>query len=237
MAPPTQFGRLLRRLREAAGLTQVELARRAKLSPNCVGALERGERQRPQPHTRRKLAVALGLSDDELVHLLHGVAGGGKAGDRERAPAQPTSIEQAAAWELYVELVTRIAVAELAPGKGILREALTSLYSLFATVRGILRKYGAEVARPNGEGAYALACLTTTMLDEVLRPVLSEWHPRLLDHEGRRPPGTSATEHERAWARNEELRQVLAETRAKLGEHARKLAGIAGVPHPLAAAL
>lgn len=38
-------------LREAAGLTQQELAERAGLSTNGIGALERGERQRPYPHT------------------------------------------------------------------------------------------------------------------------------------------------------------------------------------------
>jgi len=37
-----------------------------------------------------------------------------------------------AAWEMYVELVTRITVAPLAANEGLLREALTSMYSLFA---------------------------------------------------------------------------------------------------------
>ena len=55
------FGARLRRLREAAGLTQEELAARAGLSRNAVGALERGIRKRPYPHTARSLAHALGL--------------------------------------------------------------------------------------------------------------------------------------------------------------------------------
>ena len=41
------FGARLRQLREAAGLSQEELARRAGLTPNAVGTLERGERRRP----------------------------------------------------------------------------------------------------------------------------------------------------------------------------------------------
>jgi DNA-binding XRE family transcriptional regulator len=45
------FGSRLRQLREAAGLTQEELALRAGLSPRAISALERGERQRPYPHT------------------------------------------------------------------------------------------------------------------------------------------------------------------------------------------
>jgi len=44
---------------------------------------------------------------------------------------QPDERERDAAWEMYVELITRLAVVELRPGEGLLREALTSLYALF----------------------------------------------------------------------------------------------------------
>ena len=64
------FGVLLRRLREAAGLTQEELASRAGLTAKGVGGLERGERKRPYPHTLRSLADALELSGDERAALL-----------------------------------------------------------------------------------------------------------------------------------------------------------------------
>lgn len=57
------FGERLRRLRGAAGLTQEELASRAGLSPNAIGALERGQRRRPYPHTVRALSDALGLDE------------------------------------------------------------------------------------------------------------------------------------------------------------------------------
>jgi hypothetical protein len=55
---------------------------------------------------------------------------------------EPNETEKDAAWELYVELITRISVVELKPDEGLLREAMASLYSLFATTRGILKKYG-----------------------------------------------------------------------------------------------
>src|SRR5215208_555685 len=64
------FGARLRQLREAAGLTQEELARRAGLTRNAISALERGERRRPYPHTVRTLADALGLSEEERATLL-----------------------------------------------------------------------------------------------------------------------------------------------------------------------
>jgi predicted ATPase/DNA-binding XRE family transcriptional regulator len=73
------FGARLRRLREAAGLTQEELAVRAGLSRNAVGALERGLRKRPYPHTVRSLAHALELSEEERATLLSAVPKEGSA--------------------------------------------------------------------------------------------------------------------------------------------------------------
>ena len=67
------FGPRLRRLREAAGLTQEELASRAGLTAKAVSALERGERKRPYPHTVRSLAEALELSQQERTVLTEAV--------------------------------------------------------------------------------------------------------------------------------------------------------------------
>ncbi len=64
---------------------------------------------------------------------------------------EPDKEEQRAAWEMYVELITRISTVELGPEEGLLREALTSLYSLFATTRTILREHGPSVAQPQIE--------------------------------------------------------------------------------------
>ena len=73
----TSFGAYLRGLRRAAGLTQEELASRAGLSPNAVGALERGARRRPYPHTVRSLSNALKLPEEERAALLATVPGQG----------------------------------------------------------------------------------------------------------------------------------------------------------------
>ena len=59
------FGARLRQLREAASLTQEELAAHAGLTAKGISDLERGERRRPYPHTVRSLADALELSEDE----------------------------------------------------------------------------------------------------------------------------------------------------------------------------
>jgi transcriptional regulator with XRE-family HTH domain len=63
------FGARLRRLREAAALSQEELAARAGLTPNAVGALERGTRLHLYPATVRALGEALGLDEAERASL------------------------------------------------------------------------------------------------------------------------------------------------------------------------
>jgi predicted ATPase/DNA-binding CsgD family transcriptional regulator/DNA-binding XRE family transcriptional regulator len=67
------FGGRLRRHREAAGLSQEELAERAALTAKAISALERGERQHPYPQTLRALADALDLSDAERSALIASV--------------------------------------------------------------------------------------------------------------------------------------------------------------------
>src|SRR5437868_3696987 len=95
----------------------------------------------------------------------HGVGGAGRVSMRKlqkfdvklklplaevRGTWVPDDAERMAAWELYVELVTRSAVVELAPTEGLLREALSSLYALFDLTRAILKRYGPSVAKPKG---------------------------------------------------------------------------------------
>ncbi len=242
IARSTSFGERLRGLRRTASLSQEELAQRSGLSVKAIGALERGERQRPYPNTVRALADALVLSEEERGALLssvprrHAAAADRRVRAGEQGRPQPALAagRQEAAWEIYVELVTRIAVAELRSNHGLLREALASLHSLFETTRDILRKHGPAVARTEGSGPSEVSALAMIILNDVLRPVLSEWHPLLLDHESRRPAGVASVEHERAWTRDQELRQVLAQVRVRLDDHARLLAAAAGVPHPLA---
>jgi predicted ATPase/DNA-binding XRE family transcriptional regulator len=63
-AQPSVFGDLLRRHRLEAGLSQQELAERARMSPRGISALERGERRTPQRETLALLADALALAGE-----------------------------------------------------------------------------------------------------------------------------------------------------------------------------
>jgi predicted ATPase/DNA-binding XRE family transcriptional regulator len=67
---PGTFGVQLKKLREAAGFTQEELATIAGLSVHAVSALERGQRQRPQVDTVRALSAALDLTAATREQLL-----------------------------------------------------------------------------------------------------------------------------------------------------------------------
>ena len=141
---------------------------------------------------------------------------------------EPTEVERKAAWELYVELLTRVSLAPLQ--HGILREALTSFYSLFGASREILRKYGPAVAEPKPDGQYSFGFLTVALLNFGLRPVLSYWHPELSAWESRRPADASVVEHERDWPREPELRDQLEQTRLVMTQYAALLGKACGVP-------
>jgi hypothetical protein len=149
---------------------------------------------------------------------------------------EPNDAERRAAWELYTELITRIAVVPLRPGEGLVREALDSLYLLFTSTRDILRRYGPEIAEPKPDGQYNFGYLAVALLNIVLRPFLARWHPALDDWETSRPPTTSRQNHERAWSHADELRRELNSLQVTISEYAALLATACGVPD-LSAAL
>jgi hypothetical protein len=141
----------------------------------------------------------------------------------------PDDAQRDASWEAYVELVTRISVAQLGAEEGLLSESLSSLYSLFGTTREILRKYGPRVAKVSGRADQSFGSIAVAILNRVLRPVLAKWHPLLLDHEAARPDGTSQAEWERTWPLGQELRELLDEVRRTLVQYADLLAKVAEI--------
>jgi transcriptional regulator with XRE-family HTH domain len=69
-AGPGQFALLLQQYRAAAGLSQEELAEKARLSRRGISDLERGRRRSPHPATVRRLADGLGLNASDYRALL-----------------------------------------------------------------------------------------------------------------------------------------------------------------------
>lgn len=137
--------------------------------------------------------------------------------------ADPT--ERRAAWSLYIELVTRIAVQPLEVDQGLVREALNSLYSLFGTTREILKQAGPNV----GASRESVGGIAIIVLNNGLRPFLSKWHPLLQAWEAKRPDDLSPKEHEQNWSEEPKLREELAQLRRDLEQYANALAVIAGV--------
>jgi predicted ATPase/transcriptional regulator with XRE-family HTH domain len=87
-SPGRSLGSLLRQFRQAAGLSQEQLAERAGLTAKAIGALERGERRHPYPQTLQALAQALGLADAERQALFGAVHR--REGTAEPAPQPAT---------------------------------------------------------------------------------------------------------------------------------------------------
>jgi hypothetical protein len=143
---------------------------------------------------------------------------------------EPDDDERRAAWELYVELCTRIATVPPEAGTGLQREALTSLYTLFGATREILRRYGPGVAQPKGDGSASFGILAVTVLNDALRPLLSVWHPLLQDREDQRPPEVTRVEWERSWDRIGDLVDALAQVRRTVNQYGQLLAEVAEVP-------
>ena len=125
------------------------------------------------------------------------------------------------AWKLYVETATRVSTQALPDEAGFIREALTSLYGLFQTTRGLL-----EASRPSvpAPGEQTVEYLAVTMLNRQLRPFMSKWHPRLSEYEKKNPDGPESD-----WEDNAECRDELRKVQAGLLEFALAFARLAGV--------
>ncbi len=80
----------------------------------------------------------------------------------------PTSADRALAWEVYIELQTRIAVQSLGDEEGDDLTALKSIYLLFPITRECLRKHGVDCSNSG--------TLITTFLNEKIRPFSARWH-------------------------------------------------------------
>jgi len=80
----------------------------------------------------------------------------------------PQDADRSAAWELYIELLTRITTQYLSPDDGAEKAALNSVYSLFPLTREILRRHG------SGCGEFAKVAIP--VLNQVIRPFTAKWH-------------------------------------------------------------
>lgn len=114
-----------------------------------------------------------------------------------------------AAWELYVEMLTRIVTQPLPYDAGDDKTALDSVYSLFPITREILRRRGRSTVN--------FSKVAIPVLNQVVRPFTAKWHRESL-------AGAFQDED-----RRREFRQEIASLREDLRNYNRMLAEIAGV--------
>ena len=117
--------------------------------------------------------------------------------------------DQAAAWELYVEMLTRIVSQPLPASAGDEQTALESVHSLFATTREILRR--------RGKGTVQFSKVAIPVLNQVVRPFTAKWHRESLLGAFRKAK------------KRKEFREQLEQLRDDLRNYNHLLAEIAGV--------
>lgn len=116
------------------------------------------------------------------------------------------SANQKAAWQLYIELSTRITTKDLKENEGDEKAALASTYKIFEETRTILKQ--------NGKDCIELAKLSILVLNEVIRPFTTKWYKKQLDTR----------------SETDNFRKELNELREFLKNYKKQLAHIAGIP-------
>lgn len=124
--------------------------------------------------------------------------------------------EKQAAWEFYVELSTRALIVNTDIRKGYFRELLTSYYSFFKKSRDILISGGEKMAYSKEDESISFAVIVIYVLNYILRPFLSKWHPQLEIHENSKPENVSVKIHEENWDLQEEFLKELKEVKDAL---------------------
>lgn len=86
---------------------------------------------------------------------------------------EPSDPDKNAAWDLYVELLTRITTQRLPQEHGMELASLESVYKLFDLTRTTLKQHGRK--------AENFTRIAVIVLNQVIRPFTAKWH-RLSSH-------------------------------------------------------
>lgn len=118
-------------------------------------------------------------------------------------------VDKEAAWDLYVEMLTRIVTQPLPSQFGDEQTALESVYSLFPTTREILRHHG--------RSSIQFSKVAIPVLNQIIRPFTAKWHKESI---------AGAFEVE---SKKKQFRAELEELQKEVRNYNRMLAEIAGV--------
>jgi hypothetical protein len=122
---------------------------------------------------------------------------------------KPQDEDKAAAWAMYIELLTRITTQPLAEDHGDEQAALTSVYNLFPLTR--------EIIKTNGRHCIEFTKIAIVVLNQIVRPFTAKWHQKSLAGAFKKP------------AERKQFRQELAVLQGQLRQYTKMLADMAGV--------
>lgn len=122
---------------------------------------------------------------------------------------KPQDEDKNAAWELYIELLTRVATQSLPAEHGDEETALTSVYKLFGLTREIIRR--------NGRHCIEFTKIAVVVLNQIIRPFTAKWHK------------LSLVEAFKDSKQCDIFRKELADLQENLKKYSKMLADMAGV--------
>jgi len=126
---------------------------------------------------------------------------------------KPQDEDKNAAWELYIELLTRITTQSLEASHGDEETALKSIYTIFPLTR--------EVIKRNGRHCIEFTKIAIVVLNQVIRPFTAKWH-RLAVQNAFSDPDKRA-----------EFRSELVVLQEKLRTYTKMLGDMAGIEEDL----
>lgn len=85
---------------------------------------------------------------------------------------KPSEPDKNAAWQLYIEMLTRVATQDLAASHGDEKSALESVYSLFPITRAIIKDTGRDCIE--------FTKIAVVVLNQKIRPFTAKWHKESL---------------------------------------------------------
>ena len=86
----------------------------------------------------------------------------------------PSEPDKKAAWDLYIELLTRITTQGLDIEHGDEATALASVFSLFPTTR--------EIINDNGKDFIEFTKIAVVILNQKVRPFTAKWHKQIINY-------------------------------------------------------
>ena len=117
--------------------------------------------------------------------------------------------DQEAAWEMYVELITRTLTQELRDEDGDEKTALDSVHSLFPITR--------EILKSKGRKCESFTKIAVIVLNQIVRPFTAKWHKLEIEDAFNDP------------VKCKEFREELKQLQKKMRVYSAMLASIAGV--------